>query len=624
VLLVLACVAGCEPDPVDVDAELPGRDPAEVYRAGAAIPVAPATATAWATRADALRAQLRAGMRIPYPRSTPQAQLVGTRQIDGVIIEDLLIAGFGGQSIPATLYRPAAAPGPVPGMVLNVGHVGPTGQNATYIRDLGWRFAKNGVAAIGYDWWGMGTRFAPDARHIPLGVRSYLAGLLPQEPCLDEPLRVFDYLATRPEVDAARIGVTGQSGGGWASMYMTAIDERVAAAVVVDIVATNHYILELGWGDPDAIPPATLATTGHGETLALIAPRPALVLSGDDDAIGPTAIADEALAITRDVYALLGAGDRIVHAGYPGVHEYSPPKVAHTLAFIGEHFLGAPIVSTLAPAAGTEPMVAPPGTDPRWPDLLEPLWAVPPAAPASASEATALLAATSTRVRELTGFARLPVVPAGLRPPDTGAPDVAVVWVVDGILDPELATALHELVPWVVTSRAGGLAAIPWEEIDRVHFAQNGIGMAKPLLGVGLEDLIAAADAVRADGAGAIVVVCDGRQAALLCATAAAVPDAIDGFVLRGLPADFRTTFAFGQPDPTLYYVTADLGATVDTAMLVALAAPRPVALVGTDTTGWSHPGAVYDVLGAADALALAEPDLAAAAARVVDALSGR
>jgi dienelactone hydrolase len=628
-LAIAAGVAGCGKDgatclpPQDVSAELPGRDPAALYRDTHAVPVAPATAAAWASRAAELRAGLRAAMRIPYPRTVPAAQVVGTRTVDGVVIEDLLIDGFGGQHIPATLYRPASATGPVPGMVLNVGHVGPTGQHASYIRELGWRFAKNGVAAIGSDWWGMGSRFASDARHVPLGVRSYLAGLMPQEPTLDEPLRVFDYLAARPELDPDRIGVAGQSGGGWASMYMAAIDERVAAAVIVDIVATTDFILDQGWGDPDAMVPTSFATSSHGEILGLIAPRPALVLSGDDDlGVGPTEIAAAAVELTRDIYAV--AGGVFDHAGYPGAHEYSAAKVTHTLAFIGEQFLDAPIASTLAPPNGTAPNVVAPASDPRWPELLEPRWAIAPAPPGSGGEAESFITTTSDRLRQLTGFARLPVVPAGLRSPNTGAPDVAIVWVMDAAPAPDTASALQELAPWVVTADPGGLCASGLDEFERLHLAQDGIAMNKPVLGVGLEDLVAAADAVRADGAAAIAVVCDGPQAALVCAAAAAVPGAVDGFVLRGLPRDFRTTFAFGQPDPILYYVTPDLGATVDTSMLVALAAPRPVAVVGTDTSAWTHPAAVYGALGAPGALYLGEPDLVAAAARVVDALAPR
>ena len=40
-------------------------------------------------------------------------------------------------------------------------------------------------------------------------------------------MRAIDYLETRPEVDRARIGVTGISGGGAITWYTAAADERV-------------------------------------------------------------------------------------------------------------------------------------------------------------------------------------------------------------------------------------------------------------------------------------------------------------------------------------------------------------------------------------------------------------
>src|SRR5439155_518737 len=46
-------------------------------------------------------------------------------------------------------------------------------------------------------------------------------------------IRALDYLATRPEVDKQRIGLTGISGGGAMTWYTAAVDERIGAAAPV-------------------------------------------------------------------------------------------------------------------------------------------------------------------------------------------------------------------------------------------------------------------------------------------------------------------------------------------------------------------------------------------------------
>lgn len=51
-------------------------------------------------------------------------------------------------------------------------------------------------------------------------------------------MRTVDYLLTRPEVDPSRIGCVGVSFGGWRSLFLSALDERIAAGCVVGFMST--------------------------------------------------------------------------------------------------------------------------------------------------------------------------------------------------------------------------------------------------------------------------------------------------------------------------------------------------------------------------------------------------
>src|SRR5688572_16911982 len=102
-------------------------------------------------------------------------------------------------------------------------------------------------------------------------------------------IRALDYLETRSEVDAKRIGLTGISGGGAMTWYTAAVDERVAAAAPVCSTFTwgsqaEHWVAR---GQCDCIYYHNSYRWDFPMVAALIAPRPLLILSGQKDTIFP-------------------------------------------------------------------------------------------------------------------------------------------------------------------------------------------------------------------------------------------------------------------------------------------------------------------------------------------------
>ncbi len=160
----------------------------------------------------------------------------------------------------------------------------------------------------------------------PVGLRSWDA------------MRCIDFLQSREEVDSERIGAAGLSGGGTTTLFLTALEPRVRAGIVAgyyctfrdSIYSIHHCICNcvphiMEWGE--------MSDVG-----ALIAPRPLLVISGDEDAIFPIEATKAAFAQLAETYAVLGARERLESDFFPGVHQWSNRE---TLPFL-EKPLGAP------------------------------------------------------------------------------------------------------------------------------------------------------------------------------------------------------------------------------------------------------------------------------------------
>src|SRR5688572_179179 len=102
-----------------------------------------------------------------------------------------------------------------------------------------------------------------------------------------ENMRILDYLATRREVDSARIGAMGISGGGMNTFFTTAVDDRIKACVISGYFCEwRKSILDIFHCTCNYVP--GLYKLGEFSDLAaLIAPRPCLVEHGVRDPIFP-------------------------------------------------------------------------------------------------------------------------------------------------------------------------------------------------------------------------------------------------------------------------------------------------------------------------------------------------
>ncbi|WP_159887239.1 dienelactone hydrolase family protein [Paenibacillus puerhi] len=138
---------------------------------------------------------------------------------------------------------------------------------------------------------------------------------------IQETMAAIDYVSTRPEVDAERIGIMGLSGGGLVASFTSALDQRIKATVVCcytntfrdSILHSRHCI--------DNYIPGILRYAEMPDLIGLIAPRPLFVEAGHDDPLFPVHGTEKAIATLSCIYRAADAGKNLDFHIFPGVHE---------------------------------------------------------------------------------------------------------------------------------------------------------------------------------------------------------------------------------------------------------------------------------------------------------------
>ncbi len=140
--------------------------------------------------------------------------------------------------------------------------------------------------------------------------------------------KCLDYLQTRPEVDPERIGCVGLSYGGTTTLFTTAFDERIAAAVVSCYMVTLKALAIDSANFCGNQTPTGLLSMGCelSDVGITIAPRPVLYEAGIYEEGFPIAACREALGRIREAYAALGVGDRFAVDEFEGGHRWSGQK----------------------------------------------------------------------------------------------------------------------------------------------------------------------------------------------------------------------------------------------------------------------------------------------------------
>jgi dienelactone hydrolase len=139
-------------------------------------------------------------------------------------------------------------------------------------------------------------------------------------------MALLDYVATRAETAGEKIGCIGLSGGGLQTLYLAALDERIACAVISGyFYGVADSLLYLSANCDCNYIPGLWEAADMGDVAALIAPRPLLFESARQDPLnGPRGIDNvlEQYAITEAAYRLLDVPERLAIDVFDGGHAW--------------------------------------------------------------------------------------------------------------------------------------------------------------------------------------------------------------------------------------------------------------------------------------------------------------
>ncbi len=185
--------------------------------------------------------------------------------------------------IPSLLYEPANLTRSVPVMLNPNGHHW-GGKAVTYKQARCVNLARRDVIALNMEFIGMGELQA-DVHHDNIA-HVNLTGLAGVGLFYLALKKAIDLALSHPFVDPTRVGITGLSGGGWQTIILAALDERITLAAPVSGYTTVSSRIDVinDIGDLEQAPPDMTTVLDYSHLTAMCAPRPFLsVLNEYDD-----------------------------------------------------------------------------------------------------------------------------------------------------------------------------------------------------------------------------------------------------------------------------------------------------------------------------------------------------
>lgn len=284
-------------------------------------------------------------------KTTLNPQITGEIKQDGYKIEKIVYQSFENHHVTANLYVPNGS-GKFPAVLLFCGHEDVSKATESY-QKTAILLAKNGFIVFVIDPISQSERVqltdetgkaltrGSTTEHTLLNLSSNLLGTSVAAYELFDNQRGLDYLVTRKEVDATKIGVVGNSGGGMQTIYFAAVDERVKVIVPCSYLASReNTFATTGAADGCAqIPNEGAQLLEMSDYLIAAAPKPTLVLAGRYDFIDYNGTL-QSFKDLQKVYDSLGEADKISLFTYDDGHGISKPKREKAVQWLRKWFYG--------------------------------------------------------------------------------------------------------------------------------------------------------------------------------------------------------------------------------------------------------------------------------------------
>jgi hypothetical protein len=274
---------------------------------------------------------------LPEAKTPLNAVCTGEIVRDAYTIRKIVYQSLPGFYVTANLYLPKTKANgrPVPAVLKACGH-SELAKAAPLYQKVCIDLARNGFAVFAVDPVSQGERmqyYDPavgrnlvrwHAEHSYIGLQCDLIGMSIIRYFIWDLVRAIDYLETVPEIDASRIGITGNSGGGLQTAFMMMVEPRIQAAAPCTYITSRESYMRTGQSQDgeQIIYGAIRDGLDYDDYAAMFAPKPAMIgaVKSDFFCVEGTLEAYERL---RRVYALYGCEDRIELSLVDGTHAYN-------------------------------------------------------------------------------------------------------------------------------------------------------------------------------------------------------------------------------------------------------------------------------------------------------------